>query len=775
MNHIFAHLYQNPTGTWEEQTLEDHSLGVAELMSQFAARFGSENWGKPIGRYHDLGKALPSWQHYLLYTTGYALDISGQKGQHSLAGALLLVEMLKSYGAPPIVYHTFAYSIIGHHSGLPNWSQPGSRLLAEVLKQTVPQGMKMDSLSSDFRQELMKPLPDRLPDILGTPDGRLASERFAFWGRMLFSCLVDADWLDTERFMNPKSYAARGQHAALDELNARLDAYLGHKQSSAPKSEVNLRRQQLLHDCQKAALLEPGVFSLTAPTGSGKTLSGMSFALQHALQWSKDRIIIALPYTSIIEQNALVYKYGTADPHEINKGTELFGEMNVIEHHSSFFMKDDDNEDNSERLLRYNLATENWDAPIIVTTNVQLFESLFAANRSQCRKLHNITNSVIILDEAQMLPSKYLMPILHVLKELVEHYGVTLVLSTATQPALTGENIGSAIRNFDGFFNVREIVNDPLELARALQRVEVSFELNASQRPDSWVELAARLGEHKQVLCIVNTRKDCRNLRAEMPHGTWHLSALMCAEERSDCLAKIKRALQAGEPVRVISTQLIEAGVDIDFPIVFRAESGLDSIAQSAGRCNREGLLARGKVVVFQTPPEASRLSGDFRSSSDATRALIDLPGFDFSDPSTFTRYFKRYYADREDFGKEDYDLCFENGKDRGAFEYRFYAERFNFIEPQRTIIVRYEGKERVVDSSQLIEKLKNEWTGGIDYQILRELQRFSVTVRERDYQHLVDEGLIEDVNGIGIQREPNLYVPGLGVDAECLRSASIV
>jgi CRISPR-associated endonuclease/helicase Cas3 len=770
MDRILAHIYQTSLGEWKRQTLEEHSLGVAKLASRFAKKFGSGDWAWLIGKYHDLGKMLAAWQLYLLYTTGYTQDMPGEKGQHSLAGALLLTERLESCGALPLVRNTLAYPIVGHHSGLPNWTQPGSRRLSELLGQAAPSGIKIESLSSSFRALLEAPLPDSFPPMLKT-GSTFALEGFALWGRMLFSCLIDADRLDSERFEKPERYAARGQYMGLDELSARLDTHLACKQAFSPQSEINLWRQRVLRDCQQAALSEPGIFTLTVPTGGGKTLSGMSFALRHALQWGKERVIFAIPFTSIIEQNASVYKFGTTDPEEIAQGAELFGETNVIEHHSSFAMSEDD----EERYLHHKLATENWDAPIIVTTNVQLFESLFAASCSQCRKLHNIVNSVIVLDEAQILPSKYLKPILTVLKDLVEHYGVTLVLSTATQPALSGEKIGSVVRNFSGLSNVREIISDRTELAQALQRVEVSFELNPSQKPDSWGDLAMRLCAAEQVLCVVNTRKDCRNLYAAMPQGTWHLSALMCPEDRTDRLFEIRKSLHAGKTTRVISTQLIEAGVDIDFPVVYRAESGLDSVAQSAGRCNREGHLERGEVVVFQAPQGTPKLRGDLRSAADATRTLIDSSGFDFSDPLEFVRYFRRFYADREDFGEEEYGFCFERGERQGAFEYRRYARHFNFIEPQKTVIVRYKGRASMVDSSELIDLLNNTWNEGIDYQVLRKLQRFSVTIREKDYQQLVKQRLIEDKEGIGIQIEPNLYIPGLGLDMECVHSAVIV
>jgi CRISPR-associated endonuclease/helicase Cas3 len=348
------------------------------------------------------------------------------------------------------------------------------------------------------------------------------------------------------------------------------------KTAQAPPTPVNVIRKEVLTACREAARDAAGLYSLTVPTGGGKTLSGLAFALEHAVRHGKSRIVYVIAYTSIIEQTAQVL-------------SEIFGPENVVEHHSNLAPE--------RETERSRLASENWDAPILVTTNVQFFESLYAARSSRCRKLHNLVNSVVILDEAQLLPPELLTPCVDVLNHLTRHYGVTVLLSTATQPALPGLD------------PAREIVPDKIRLYETLKRTEIRFP-DSLQEPTDWETVAEELRRHEQALCVVNTRRDCYDLFRLMPEGTIHLSALMCGEHRSQVIAEIKRHLKEGAPCRVISTQLVEGGVDLDFPVVYRALAGLDSIAQAAGRCNREGRLnAEGRLGVVRVfvPPKPRR------------------------------------------------------------------------------------------------------------------------------------------------------------------------
>ena len=552
---FYAHsLPGKPKEEW--QRLEDHLKNVAEMAKGFASAFGAGEWAFLAGLWHDLGKYQDDFQEKLgVNNPDASIESHSSRINHSTSGALLAVKKLKSFGS------ILTYAITGHHAGLPDWIHEigsggalSTRLreteLLDRVKDRIPHGI------------LNRPIP-----TLTLPGGKpVSDEHLHLWLRMIFSCLVDADFLDTERAMEPDKAAQRGQSTDLIQLGEAFDRFMLNKQTQAKRGPINLQRQAILAMCRKKASLPPGIFSLTAPTGSGKTLSAMAFALEHACCHDKRRVIATIPYTSIIEQTAAEYK-------------TIFGEDNVLEHHSNL---DPDRETVINRL-----SSENWNMPIVVTTNVQLFESLFASRTSACRKLHNIVNSVIILDEAQMLPPEYLKSILSVLRGLVNHFGVTVVLCTATQPALAG-TIGSPPIQFNGLTNVIEILDDPVTMADRFERVEITLPPSKGEKR-TWEEIAAELRQYAQVLCIVNSRRDCRELHALMPAGAIHLSALMCAEERSGIIAGIKSRLKNDEPVRVISTQLVEAGVDIDFPIVYRALAGFDSLAQAAGRCNREG------------------------------------------------------------------------------------------------------------------------------------------------------------------------------------------
>ncbi|WP_216593057.1 CRISPR-associated endonuclease Cas3'' [Thermanaerovibrio velox] len=426
--------------------------------------------GNVLGFWHDLGKFLPAWQGYIRKETGYDveahLETLGGKVQHSRAGAVLAFKKLRKC---PAVARVLAYPIAGHHTGLPDWDyeSAGGETLQERIfdpRDLNPDEKKLETRDIDQIERepqaiefLDKPIPKSAPMSVEKPLRGKPRESLHLWVRMLFSCLVDADYLDTESFMDRDKSLERSGYASLAELKDRFDRYIDYKQRHAKDTLINRRRREILSKCRQKAELEPGIFTLTVPTGGGKTLSSMAFALEHALAHGKRRIVYAIPYTSIIEQTAKVFKYGTDRDEEIeemvNRGVPgLFGEENVLEHHSNL---DPDRESPRSRL-----AAENWDAPIIVTTNVQFFESLFACKPSSCRRLHNIVNSIVILDEAQLLPPEFLRPILSVMRSLVDHFGVTFVLCTATQPALTGK-IGAGQAEFEGLDGTVEIIDTP--------------------------------------------------------------------------------------------------------------------------------------------------------------------------------------------------------------------------------------------------------------------------------------------------------------------------
>lgn len=706
------------------QSNEEHLIGTADLASQFAADFQCENWGALLGLWHDIGKYSNVFQNYIRISAGIIEDaeLSG-KVDHSSAGAIYAVKRLPQLGLP------LAYCIAGHHAGLLNWcNEPGIS----------------GNLESRLQKDSINQIPVSIIEQLNKLDKSLTLPfRFSegdihMWIRMLFSCLVDADYMDTERFMQPDNYIKRAGFDSLVTLKQRFDSFMESLSSSAQPSLINIKRREVLDKCRKAGLLHQGIFNLTVPTGGGKTLSSLAFALEHAIKYDKKRIIVAIPYTSIITQTAQVFR-------------NIFGNDNVVEHHSNL--------DGDTLSAKQKLATENWDAPIIVTTNVQLFESLYSNRSSHCRKLHNLSHSILILDEAQMLPIEFLKPILSSLNTLVELFDVTLLCTTATQPVLSGK-IGSREAMFTGFKReVTDIVTNAAELTKDFKRVTIELpeEINTVTFFD---EIAEELKKHEQVLCIVNTRKESQNLYSKMPETTLHLSRMMCSAHILDTIKVIKEKLLNNQPVRVISTQLIEAGVDIDFPIVYRAFAGLDSIAQAAGRCNREGHLNKkgllGKVKVFNS--EKGIPPGYMRKSAGVLKELLLIDKhIDLLSPLTMTKYFEGAFSKVNNFDKPDIkDLLWKDERNM-KFQFATAARDFKLIDDagSKSFVVRYN------EGADYIEMLKNK---GPESWLMRKLQHYTVSVREADFKELVKYGHIECFYGIWVQTDSNLYNSKAGV-----------
>lgn len=710
MNHKFlAHVRQDTSGKWIEHPLEAHLREVGKLASRMAEEFQGGDWAKVAGLWHDLGKYRPAFQNYIKKASGYDPEAHIEQGKgrvdHSTAGAIHAVEVDKVAG------RLLAYLIAGHHAGLPDWdaAEAGGSALSVRLQKGKEKGYLHEAQGANIPADILSPRFDMTKPLGG-------SEGLHLWLRMLFSCLVDADFLDTEQFMNPGRSAGRQATWTLSNLKERFDTYMELKTRKSEATAVNHCRASILRDCRTAGHEEPGIYTLTVPTGGGKTLAGMAFALEHAAKYEKHRIIVAIPYTSIIEQTAEQYR-------------EIFGEA-VLEHHSNLDPDKVEKENSGSRP-----AAENWDSPIVVTTNVQLFESLFAARTSRCRKLHNLANSIIILDEAQLLPPDYLQPILNVLRLLTEHYRVTLVLSTATQPALgtVKDNFGRTILR--GLDARREIVADVDALFSALSRVDVDVPIDMQLRR-SWEELTEEISSHSRVLTIVNSRKDARELHRLMPQGTIHLSAQMCGEHRSRVIAAIKQKLKDGEPVRVISTQLVEAGVDLDFPVVYRALAGLDSIAQAAGRCNREGKLDKGHVVVFVPPcpsPKGLLLYGE-----QATRSVWHCNSDTALSYKLFDTYFHQYFA-QENADKHDIIPLLEKDSRECIVQFRSAAQRFRLIDDiGQSILVPY--GEDGFKWMDMLRKL------GPERYLMRKLQRYSVNVYENEFNKMRALGAIDEL-----------------------------
>lgn len=766
----------------EFHELDAHLLKVAKRAASYGEAFRAAPWLYLAGLWHDLGKYRPGFQQYIRQVLDAHIEgrVQDSSKTHSTAGALWAEQVLRERMGPQgqVLSRILQYLIAGHHAGLDNWDADshGEGLFARLSK---PQAMAelQEALRECPTDSILHPGIDEWPVMSTVPSDQKGDipGRFALWVRMLFSCLVDADFLDTEMFMNPEKSEARSGAEDLAPLLAKLDGYMAEKVAQVAangleETTVNVQRQQVLKQCREKALLQPGAYSLTVPTGGGKTLSSLAFALTHAARHQKRRVVYAIPYTSIIEQTA-----------EIFRG--ILGDDHVVEHHSNAEAAPE------KETHRSRLACENWDAPVIVTTNVQLFESLFARRTSRCRKLHNLVNSVLVLDEAQLLPIDFLQPVLDVLRLLIKDYGVTVVFCTATQPVLTEQRLFDVKRGLRGFApgEVTEIVDDVAGLYQALRRVQVHLPESLDQA-QTWPALADRMARDEAMLAIVNRRADARELYELLKRkmdtdaeGLWHLSALMCPQHRSDVLADIKSALVARRqarsegrvplPVRIVSTQLVECGVDISLPVVWRASAGLDSVAQAAGRCNREGELASGDVHVFVPPTKAP--PGQMRQAIETCRTVWNDRPADPLAIELFDVYFRKLYGDAPSLDKHDVvgALRMQTDKEQRALPVRFRdaAEFFKLIdnEDAATVIVRYRSAHSSENIDALIAKLEKE---GPQRWLMRKLQRYGVTLYRNDVDRLLALGDVREMGGVPglyVQASDLFYDPVLGANAK--------
>lgn len=742
-NEFIAHVKKKDDGTWDlPQKLSDHLERTANLAETYAAKFCSGEWGKAAGLAHDAGKGRTVWQEYLKKKSGYDYDeeahLEGKPGKlpHAIHGANLVEELFgKGMG------RFLAYCIAGHHAGLPDWSNAEGAGQAS-LKFQETQVKDVNDIDRAIVNKIKSVKPSQ-------PPWRFARGLdLSLWVRMLYSSLVDADFLDTEAYMDSDKSRDRGGYCTIPELLERFNQYMKRIDEEAEDTKVNAIRRKIRQKCIRMAGEKQGIFSLSVPTGGGKTLSSLAFGLEHAKKHDLERIIYVIPYTSIIEQNADVFRAAV-------------GEDQVVEHHSS--LEEEDSTPKSR------LAAENWDAPIIVTTSVQFFESLFAAKSSRCRKLHNIVKSVVVLDEAQLVPVDYLTPILETMQLLVDHYRITFVISTATQPAF-GERILDG-KKFKGLKEITEIMGNKDEvtaLYSSLKRCQVFLPQDLNTEA-AWEEIAEELTQYEQVLCVVSDRKSCRELYNLMPEGTFHLSALMCGQHRSEIIKSIKQKVKNRETVRVISTQLVEAGVDIDFPVVYRALAGLDSIAQAAGRCNREGKLpGLGKVVIFIAPKKPP--IGILRKAADTTRSIFFGNHQDILANDLFEYFFKELYWKTNSLDSKDIVALlnpYQTDLQECSMFFRTAANKFRIIDDsqQKTILVRYGEGEKLIDL------LKQK---GPDRSLMRRLQRYTVNVYTPEFNQMLQRGAIEEVypkifalstkldysEDIGLLLEETLYDP---------------
>lgn len=711
----FAHTSSGRTDTWEP--LEQHLTEVGELAADFADEINAASWGRIAGRYHDIGKFSNAFQGYLCAAADvHSPDVTG-KVDHSTAGAQLSMRF-GPFG------QLMAYVIAGHHAGLPNWFDGLENRLSKMVA-------PWQENAADWLQDEVLPKPE----FQALPTDRVsAAFKVAFFTRMVFSCLVDADFLCTERFMSPRQAAVRAPITLdLSTLQVRLTQHVD-KLSVGAAGVVNAIRRDVLQRCREASSQAVGTFSLCVPTGGGKTLSSMEFALRHAIRNRQRRVIVAMPFTSIVEQNASVYRKAFGDTPE---GT-------VIEHHCNL--------EPANESTRNRLSAENWDAPIVVTTNVQLLESLFAARTSRCRKLHNIANSVIILDEAQCLPVDLLQATLLGLQELVDEHGCSIVLCSATQPAIEHSDSFPI-----GMRDVIPILADGESHHETLKRVRID---QAGLLTDN--ELGLRLRDTEQILCVVNTRAHAAELYQAIHQepGAFHLSTRMCAQHRFKTLTEIRQRLCAGESCRVVSTQLIEAGVDVDFPVVLRAACGLDSLVQATGRCNREGKLKAGTVVWFDT--EKSPPPGHLRRTAEVAKEIV-CDDEDLLAPNTIRRYFAHYYWTQqhqwdahEVLGRD----CLPANVSNMKFGFKTMAQRYRLIRDAGVPVIVPYG----TDGEKLRDRLLEDFPP--DRPTWRRLQRFTVSVYEAQAAALVEAGdAILTPQGVIALLRASRYNQQVGID----------
>ncbi len=724
---MIAHVKETNKKGREFQSLHNHLIETAKLSATFCESFGLEKLARIIGLVHDMGKASKAFQKRIKNITFTDYIKTGNKVDHATAGAQFLYEKYDKFGL------LLSYIVAGHHGGLPDGTGESNSTLSARLKKKIDDY----SIITDWIEEI---LPKNIEAADFLPKGAKKIKIY-FVIKILYSILTDADFLDTESFMSPENFNKRIVKNSLFEIEKHFVKYMNNMIDKSEKTPVNTERKNILQQCLNAAEKMPGIFSLTVPTGGGKTLSSMAFALKHAVKYNKNRIIYVIPYTSIIEQNAMIFN-------------NIFNDLNpniVLEHHS--------NVSEEKETIFNRLASQNWDAPIIVTTNVQFFESFYNNRSSANRKLHNIAESVIIFDEAHLIPSEFLESSLLVINELVKNFGCSAVICTATQPILNRKDY------FNEYLeNVREIISDTRELYNKLKRVKTVYE----KREQTTDEIANRLSKLKQSLAIVNTRKDARLLAEQTAekvshNNIYHLSTLMVPQHRNIVLDEIRKNLKKNDNCIVISTQLIEAGVDVDFPTVFRAIAGLDSVAQAAGRCNREGRLSFGEVIVFNT--ENQPPPGHLRRAADSGKLTMNFFSEDLLNIDAITKYFEMFYGNEKlahSFDKKE--IISLIGKSPDTIPFKEISRRFKLISQNTfSLIIPYDE-----NGMALIEELKTYRYKFVPREIRQALYRYTIQLYENEFIKLANviENLFED-NQFFILKNLDIYDKFVGLKPE--------
>ena len=661
-----AHIkYDDDTAIIE--TVEEHNQNVADMASEFASDFGGEHDARLAGKLHDIGKCTSDFVTHITHP-----ELS-MKVDHSTLGAQMTKDNL------PV-----SFAIAGHHTGIPD----GGCRFDPSESATLRGRLKREHLEWEALKKIIHVESGENPDFLLDESMNV----WAFYTRMLTSCLVDADYLKTEEVMRPEVERLPEYH--LEELLEKLENYT--KKFYPPKGILNKIRCNVLDTCREMAASEPGLFTLSVPTGGGKTLSSATFALQHAVQLHKKRIIYVVPYTAITDQIA-------------NEFNVIFGKENVLEHHCGI-MHD------SEKLK---LATENWDAPIILTTAVQFYESLYSNRSAKLRKIHNIANSVVIFDEAQNTPTNYLKPCVFAVAELIRHYKVSAVLCTATQPHLDDYFLEYGIKATD--------IYPDKEIFTKLQRNTVQ---NLGKL--STEKILKRLLKRHRVLCVVNRRATALEFAKAIPNA-FCLTTLQTPCDRREILEDVRYRLANRKWCVVIATSLIEAGVDIDFPNAFREKAGLDSIIQTAGRCNRERKrrVKNSSVSVFELTDQYPMT---MITQNIAATDRVEKKFEDVTSPEAIQEYFDflRELKGDDDLDRKGILRAFEKGICGCMFPFAKVSEIFKLIESEtHTVYIPNE------ENKWLLEKLRRGTVSRFD---MRKLGQYGVSV----YPHQLDKIITE-------------------------------
>lgn len=667
------------------QTIKEHLIGTAELSGEFAAKFGKRDWGYCCGMLHDIGKYSADFQ-------GKIRGEHGRKVDHATAGARVCNEKGGNY-------KFLEYCVAGHHAGLADFGSKfdngGDPTLMGRSKKISDYG----AYQSEFE----------IPEITSAPFdlGKTTNPDFSLsvFIRMIFSCLVDADFLDTEAFMN-EGKAERNSGESAKELLEKLENHISEWVKNQDTETVNGRRAEILRHCLEKGKSEKGLFRLTVPTGGGKTIASLAFALRHVVANRMDRVIYVIPYTGIIEQNAKVFR-------------EILGDENVLENHCNV------DYESTDELRELQLATENWDKAVVVTTNVQFFESLFSNKTSKCRKLHNITNSVVIFDEAQMLPNEYLKPCIAMIEELINHYGTSVVLCAATQPALKSF--------FQGKISAMELCPRMYEQFAFFKRA--LFE-DIGIVAENF--LTSKLREEYQALCIVNTKKRAQSIYKELKgDGVYHLSTSMYPVHRKHVLEEIRKRLQKNEKCILISTSLVEAGADLDFQSVYRELAGVDSMIQAAGRCKREGRrkVENSKVFIFRFEEKENVLGQ--RQQIDVAKSLL-AEGRELSDMETIIKYFEMLYHIKGD-SLDQKKILDEFTNKNMKYNFAKVGKEFKLIEQNtKTIFI-----NREETASEILLELRHK---GFTRSGMRKASQYCISIYDQTFDKMYAARMLQPV-----------------------------